>query len=110
METHMGFDAGAALWLPLGGVRKCSKFVLKKLKAFATFITQCITSVLVVSVLLNSVMVPSLETVVVLACEKLIMAGTAGVYWVQSCSAWTHTRAEQLCTSKLQPFQPVQPL
>ncbi len=76
---------------PIVGAGKCGKSVLKKLKDLANLIAQCITSVLVISVLLNSVMVPSLENVVVPACEKLTMAGTArmaGTYWVQSCSAW----------------------
>ncbi|KAA6424851.1 MAG: hypothetical protein FRX49_05025 [Trebouxia sp. A1-2] len=96
--TGTALEPPCSFWkTPLVAARKCGKSMPKRLKAWATFIMQWITSVLVISVLVNAIMVPSLETAVVPACEKLTIAGTAGMagtYWVQCCSARPGTRKQ----------------
>ncbi|DBA69344.1 hypothetical protein WJX79_005632 [Trebouxia sp. C0005] len=114
--TGTALEPPCSFWkTPLVAARKCGKSMPKRLKAWATFIMQWITSVLVISVLVNAIMVPSLETAVVPACEKLTIAGTAGMagtYWVQCCSARGRsarlrkkkTQAVRLCTSNFEVY------
>lgn len=66
---------------------KCGNFALKKLKDLSNFVVQYATSALVISVIINSIWVPSLEHIVLPTCETILMAGTTATYWLQSCSA-----------------------
>ncbi len=91
--THVGIDAGAAFWL-LGicyhWIPQVGQLCAKKLKDLANSIVQYATSLMIFSVVINSIMVPSLESVVLPICEKIVTTGSAGiatVYWMQRCSA-----------------------
>ncbi|DBB11638.1 TPA: hypothetical protein ACH3X3_007021 [Trebouxia sp. C0006] len=81
----------SGFWVILtAGSHKHGKSVLKKLKDLAAIVTQRVTSVMLISTLLNTILVPSLENIVAPACKTLTMAGAAGVAgycWLQSSSA-----------------------
>ncbi len=75
--------------IPVGWAEQCGNYVSRKIKNLATSIVQYTTSAIVISVLINSITMPTLERVVLPTCQLGLMAGTAGMaasYWVQSCT------------------------
>ncbi|KAL0048302.1 hypothetical protein WJX82_000388 [Trebouxia sp. C0006] len=95
----------SGFWVILtAGSHKHGKSVLKKLKDLAAIVTQRVTSVMLISTLLNTILVPSLENIVAPACKTLTMAGAAGVAgycWLQSSSAQKKkSSAVDVCNGK----------